>query len=64
MDTNAFDFQEIKKWDSLYFNKFYSLILAGKHYHLFVIYHYIWQSSEINGSYSPTFAMKIVHNTT
>ena len=28
------------------------------------ICHYIWQSSEICGSYMPTFSMKIVHNAT
>ena len=34
------------------------------HRDLFVIRQYIWHSSEICGSYSPTFAMKIAHNAT
>ena len=43
----------------LYFDNFYPLILA-----VYIVHHYIWQSSEIYSSYSTTFAMKIVHNIT
>ena len=48
----------------LYFDSFNSLILAEKYCNLFFILHNVWTSSEIYGSYSPNFSMKIVHNTT
>ena len=61
IDSDATELQEMKSVaDFLYSDNFYFLILADKTF----IYHYIWQSSEIYTSYSPAFAMKIVHNTT
>ena len=67
MDTDAFDLQEIKRLGQsiLCFDNFYSLITAADiHGHLFVFHHYKWQSFEIGSSYSQTFALKTVHNTT
>ena len=39
-------------------------IFISLHCHLFVFFHYNWQSFEIGSGYSQTFAMKTVHNTT
>ena len=63
MDTDAFDHQEIKSGTViLYFDNFYSFILAD--WQLFVILYYIYGNLLEYIIYSPTFAMKIVHNIT
>ena len=62
INVDTFDFQEIE-WDSfVIFWHFLFFNFTKYHWNLFVIRHYIWQSSEICSSYNPTFPMKIVHN--
>ena len=58
-----FDLSEHKKsgTDFLYFDNFYSLIVAVA---ISFSCHYICQSSEIYSSNSPSYAFKIVHKTT
>ena len=65
MDTDAFDFQEIiRVGQSFYILTFLFFNLSTCHCNWNDFYHYIWQSLEIGSSYSQTFSMKIVHNTT
>ena len=48
----------------LYFDRFYSSILADNNAIYMPFCHYIWQSSEIYRSYSLNILLKIVQNTT
>ena len=68
-ERDAYDLQNIKKSGAvfLYFDCFYSFILAEKYCHLFVIHHHTLYGNLLkynHSGYTTTFAMKIAHNAT